>query len=298
MQPRSSAEIESKIYHCRTSVVDRGIHLSGDMNLVYLAAGFLEPYLSRVTGINFSGSYLYYTLMLFGYYFLMESLWQRTLLKYLTGSMVVAGDGTRPTPSVIALRSLIRFIPVEQISLLFCRQDERWWHDVWTKTYVVKVDKFQAAFKDIGNDRTETPQSNSGILSADTIEAQPDEPKSAGGDRENDMRGTPPSKSRILSANAMYYAVAGFFVFGGLLGLIAVSESSKALRLAKSPDDRKKATRVMAVSIMTLSAPAACLLFGLFNKALLADKAMLVGIAGLYSWMAAIVTIILRLFGH
>ena len=75
----------------------------------------------------------------------MESLFQKTLFKYLTGSIVVTSDGGKPHLSTIAVRSLIRFIPFEPISLLFVRQDEQWWHDIWTKTYVVEEAKMKAS---------------------------------------------------------------------------------------------------------------------------------------------------------
>lgn len=82
----------------------------------------------------------------FCYYFLLESIWGRTLGKLLLGLKVVDIDGKKPTVGAIAIRSLCRFIPIEPFSFLY----NQWvvgprmaghWHDNISKTYVASIKK-------------------------------------------------------------------------------------------------------------------------------------------------------------
>ncbi len=76
----------------------------------------------------------------FGYYVVMEFYFQRTVGKYLTGSLVVNEYGERPDFKTICVRTLTRIIPIDPFSVLWTN-DERPWHDKWTKTYVVSKDE-------------------------------------------------------------------------------------------------------------------------------------------------------------
>ncbi|MFD2725111.1 RDD family protein [Hyunsoonleella rubra] len=67
---------------------------------------------------------------------------QRTLGKFITKTMVVMEDGTKPTFQDILIRSLCRFIPFEAFS--FLGSEGRGWHDSMSNTYVVDIEKFKA----------------------------------------------------------------------------------------------------------------------------------------------------------
>lgn len=71
----------------------------------------------------------------FIYYGLFESLNGRTLGKYITGTVVIARDGSKPGEGTIFLRTLCRQIPFEFISFLFGLP--LGWHDTLSKTLVV-----------------------------------------------------------------------------------------------------------------------------------------------------------------
>lgn len=76
------------------------------------------------------------------YFFTFETMTQRTLGKYVSKTMVVLEDGSKPTPTDILLRSLCRFIPFEAFS--FLGSEGRGWHDTISNTYVVDTEKFKA----------------------------------------------------------------------------------------------------------------------------------------------------------
>jgi uncharacterized RDD family membrane protein YckC len=72
------------------------------------------------------------------YYFFMELLFQRTLGKLVTGTMVISNDGGRPSMGQILGRSFARFIPFEWFSF-FGGDPPRGWHDSLSGTRVVNV---------------------------------------------------------------------------------------------------------------------------------------------------------------
>lgn len=86
--------------------------------------------------------YMYSYTLLFIYYFLMESLTNRTLGKYVTKTMVVMINGEKPTNQDIAKRSLCRMIPFDALSFLGI--NGKGWHDSISSTYVVDIAKFEA----------------------------------------------------------------------------------------------------------------------------------------------------------
>jgi uncharacterized RDD family membrane protein YckC len=71
------------------------------------------------------------------YYVIMEALFQRTVAKFLTGSIVVAEDGHRPTIGQVVGRSFARLIPFEAFS--FLTTQPAGWHDSLSHTRVVSV---------------------------------------------------------------------------------------------------------------------------------------------------------------
>lgn len=110
---------------------------------LYYAFGY-EDLLVWFDEIDRLEELIYTYLLLFVYYNFMEALTGRTLGKYITGTMVVQHDGTRPDAGTIGVRSLCRIIPFDGLSFL---GDGRGWHDSLSKTYVVDVKKYKEALR-------------------------------------------------------------------------------------------------------------------------------------------------------
>lgn len=87
--------------------------------------------LNGLLGFEFIINLLIYA----GYYILFESLLGRTPAKYLTGTMVVTEDFSRPPIEKIIGRTLSRMVPFEPFS--FFGHDHSGWHDRWSGTTVV-----------------------------------------------------------------------------------------------------------------------------------------------------------------
>ncbi len=85
------------------------------------------------------------------YYILCEYYFQQTVGKLFTNSVVVDEFGEKPGFKTIVVRTAIRFIPFEAFSFL---NQNRGWHDRWTKTFVIKkseLEKIQELMKDPEN---------------------------------------------------------------------------------------------------------------------------------------------------
>ena len=89
---------------------------------------------------------LFWSIITFCYYSLLEIFLSRTLSKYLTNTIVVKEDGSKPSSIDIFGRTLIRLIPFE--SLTFLQGRKLGWHDDYSKTYVVKKDKLEQQMKE------------------------------------------------------------------------------------------------------------------------------------------------------
>lgn len=76
------------------------------------------------------------------FYFVFEGIWQRTPGKVLLGMRVVSADGTRPTFASIFLRTFIRLIPFEVLSIF--SKTKTCWHDRWSSTRVISLKKLQS----------------------------------------------------------------------------------------------------------------------------------------------------------
>jgi uncharacterized RDD family membrane protein YckC len=79
------------------------------------------------------------------YYSFTESIFSRSIGKFITGTKVVMQDGSKPSAGVIILRSFCRIIPFEAFS--FLGSPPRGWHDSLTETYVVDVKKLNEALQ-------------------------------------------------------------------------------------------------------------------------------------------------------
>jgi len=99
-------------------------------------------FLNIVVGVCFvtflqKGDTLLPLVIVIFYYFIFETILQRTPAKFITGTKVVAFDGSKPEAVAILVRTFCRLIPLEQISGLFSN-NRIWWHDSLSKTKVVK----------------------------------------------------------------------------------------------------------------------------------------------------------------
>ena len=113
---------------------------------------FLLAFLSSNTDFNsFSKvqNFLIFTFLMFVYYFIFEICTSRTLGKYFTNTIVVKEDGSKPNIGDIALRSLVRLIPIEYLT--FLRGRKLGWHDDFSKTYVVRRDKLKESISDFND---------------------------------------------------------------------------------------------------------------------------------------------------
>lgn len=88
---------------------------------------------------------LFTTAVMVTYLFTMEFFTQRTVGKFITGTMVVLEDGSKPTLKSILTRALCRIIWLEAIS--FIASVPRGWHDRMSDSYVVDVKKYNAEVK-------------------------------------------------------------------------------------------------------------------------------------------------------
>jgi uncharacterized RDD family membrane protein YckC len=85
--------------------------------------------------------YLIGAIMILSYYNIMEATLSRTVGKYITKTIVVMEDGSKPAMRAILIRTLCRLIPFEPFSCF----GPRGWHDSIAHTCVVKKDAFQEA---------------------------------------------------------------------------------------------------------------------------------------------------------
>lgn len=119
------------------------------------ATSFLE-WLQNLNGLE---EYLIYFIIMIPYFTFMESFFSRTVGKFITKTMVVLEDGSKPESGIILRRTLCRIIPFDGLS--FLGSPSRGWHDSITDTYVVKKDDFERkkelfyAFDEIGVNQDE-----------------------------------------------------------------------------------------------------------------------------------------------
>lgn len=98
----------------------------------------LLEFLASMGGIE---EYLIGAVITLVYYALCETLLSRTIAKYITKTMVVMGDGSKPNAMSILKRTFCRIIPFDALS--FLGNTGRGWHDSISDTYVVKKDVFE-----------------------------------------------------------------------------------------------------------------------------------------------------------
>jgi uncharacterized RDD family membrane protein YckC len=104
---------------------------------LFEANGFLE----WLQNINSLEEYLIYFLIMIPYFTLMESVFSKSIGKFITRTMVVLEDGSKPDSGTILRRTLCRIIPFDNLS--FLGTPSRGWHDSITHTYLVRKDDFE-----------------------------------------------------------------------------------------------------------------------------------------------------------
>jgi len=120
------------------------------------ATGFLD-WLQNINGLE---EYLIYFLIMIPYFTLMESIFSKSIGKFITKTMVVLEDGSKPESGTVLRRTVCRIIPFDGLS--FLGTPSRGWHDSITDTYVVKKDDFERskelfyAFDEIGVNQEES----------------------------------------------------------------------------------------------------------------------------------------------
>ena len=77
-------------------------------------------------------------LIYFLYYLIFETLLKTTPGKLVTKSRIVEENGETPTNSSIALRSILRLIPFEPLSIFFSK-NKSCWHDRFSKTKIIRI---------------------------------------------------------------------------------------------------------------------------------------------------------------
>lgn len=111
-------------------------------------------------GMSLLGGAVFNLTIMALYYLFMEGITQRTVGKFITGTIVLAEDGSKPEIRTIAIRTLCRYIPFEAFS--FFNDSGRGWHDSIAKTYVVNAKKYKTAlelktsFDEIGKEQIDT----------------------------------------------------------------------------------------------------------------------------------------------
>lgn len=130
--------------------------------VIAIIATFLEAdsFLEKLQNLSGLEEYLVYFLIMIPYFTLMESIFSKSIGKFITKTMVVLEDGSKPESGIILRRTLCRIIPFDGLS--FLGSPSRGWHDSITETYVVRKDDFERkkelfyAFDEIGVNQEES----------------------------------------------------------------------------------------------------------------------------------------------
>lgn len=98
--------------------------------------------------------YLLYFSIMIGYYMLFEYFFSRTVAKFITQTIVVMKDGSKPGPGTVIKRTFCRIIPFGPFS--FLGGNGRGWHDTIPEVFVVKKKEYEQkrelhySFEEIG----------------------------------------------------------------------------------------------------------------------------------------------------
>ena len=92
----------------------------------------LSNYVTNLSAVEIG---FYTVIVSFLYYYITEVYFSRTIAKLLTHTIVVNANGTKPSKRSVFIRTCCRFIPFEAFTFLY---GPKGWHDVFSKTHVVK----------------------------------------------------------------------------------------------------------------------------------------------------------------
>ncbi len=106
-----------------------------------IALSGIEGSLDYFSNINRVEEYTLNLLIGLVYFILLETFFQKSLGKFITKTIVVLKDGSKPGIGDIFIRSLCRYIPFDALS--FLGDQGRGWHDSISETYVVDEVKFK-----------------------------------------------------------------------------------------------------------------------------------------------------------
>ena len=81
---------------------------------------------------------LWIGLLMFAYYAIQEGIWNKTLGKIFTGTIVVTEKNKKPSLGEVLMRTACRFIPLEALSFAFMKDG---FHDIFSKTKVIEHKK-------------------------------------------------------------------------------------------------------------------------------------------------------------
>lgn len=101
----------------------------------------IEDPLNYFLSMGTIGELVFGIVIVMGYFIIFEAITQRTLGKYVTKTIVLMEDGSKPKTQDIIIRSLCRLIPFEAFS--FLGETGRGWHDSMSDTYVVDIQKYE-----------------------------------------------------------------------------------------------------------------------------------------------------------
>ena len=108
--------------------------------LTYIDIYFVYELSLKMSEVNKFVDYAITTSVYFATIFSMEFFTKgRSLGKYITGTQVVAIDGTLPTTKDFFIRNISRIVPFDGLSFL----GENGWHDSWSNTRVIHKKKYE-----------------------------------------------------------------------------------------------------------------------------------------------------------
>lgn len=121
-----------------TSMTKRVVHAILDY-ICYIIFSFVFGFMFGIIGlakvIEDANGIVLGLILMFAYFILFETVWGKSPAKFITRTKVVNEDGSKPTASTIALRTLCRLIPFDFVS--FFSSNPRGWHDKLSKTIVI-----------------------------------------------------------------------------------------------------------------------------------------------------------------
>lgn len=104
--------------------------------IISIAIDFLGSLKIKINWSNYQK--LWSILIIFCYYSIQEGIWNITIGKIITGTIVVSEKNEKPSIPEILLRTACRFIPLEALSFTFMKDG---FHDIFSKTKVIEIKK-------------------------------------------------------------------------------------------------------------------------------------------------------------